>query len=183
MSNLKELTWEQHKAAERQPFVKVLLSGNINPKLYATYLWNQYIKYKELEQLADKYGLLKDLPQIKREQKIYSDFLELWTYSEDPITLPSTRSYLKSLRIISNKQHLFAHIYVHHMGDLSGGQMIAKRVPGGGRMYSFQSSIEDLKTTIRSKCTDNMAEEAKNCFNYAIKLFQELDELDIPNYA
>ena len=61
MNNLKELTWEQHKAAERQPFVKVLLSGNINPKLYATYLWNQYIKYKELEHLADKYGLLKDL--------------------------------------------------------------------------------------------------------------------------
>ena len=42
MSNLKELTWEHHKNAERQDFVKVLMSGNISPELYATYLYNQH---------------------------------------------------------------------------------------------------------------------------------------------
>jgi hypothetical protein len=35
MSNLKDLTWEHHKDAERQEFVKVLMSGKINPDLYA----------------------------------------------------------------------------------------------------------------------------------------------------
>ena len=36
--SLKDLTMEHHKDAERQDFVKVLMSGNINPDLYATYL-------------------------------------------------------------------------------------------------------------------------------------------------
>ena len=45
MSNLKDLTKDVHRDAERQGFVKVLMSGNINPKLYATYLWNQHNRY------------------------------------------------------------------------------------------------------------------------------------------
>ena len=41
MLDIKELTWEYHKNAERQDFVRLLLSGNIDEKLYATYLYNQ----------------------------------------------------------------------------------------------------------------------------------------------
>ena len=37
MSNLKELTWEHHKNAERQEFASLMMSGKINPDLYATY--------------------------------------------------------------------------------------------------------------------------------------------------
>ena len=70
MSNLKDLTWEHHKDAERQQFVKVLMSGKINPELYATYLWNQHKKYDLLEALAGASGLLDDLPDIRRKQRI-----------------------------------------------------------------------------------------------------------------
>ena len=34
MYDIKELTLEEHKNAERQEFVKILMSGEINPKLY-----------------------------------------------------------------------------------------------------------------------------------------------------
>ena len=47
--SLKDLTWDHHKNAERQEFVKVLMSGKINPELYATYLWNQHKKYDLLD--------------------------------------------------------------------------------------------------------------------------------------
>ena len=40
MLDIKELTLEQHKNAERQEFVKILMSGNIDKQLYATYLYN-----------------------------------------------------------------------------------------------------------------------------------------------
>ena len=53
MSNLKDLTWEHHKDAERQSFVKVMLSGKINPELYATYLWNQHRNTIYLKLLQD----------------------------------------------------------------------------------------------------------------------------------
>ena len=177
MSNIKELTWEHHKAAERCGFVKILLSGSIDPKLYATFLWNQYIKYTELEKLADKYGLLKGIETVKRKDSIYADFLELWTLKHKPPTFSSTTDYIHHIRQLQNKQHIFAHIYVHHMGDLSGGQMIAKRVPGSCTMYDFDGDVNEIKNEIRSRCKDSMAQEAKMCFEFAIKQFNEMSKL------
>jgi heme oxygenase len=183
MSNLKELTWEHHKAAERCGFVKILLSGNINPELYATYLWNQYLKYSELEEQANKYHLLNNLHGIERKEKIYSDFLELWEKKEIPVQLKSTTDFISHIRKIKNKSHIFAHVYVMHMGDLSGGQMIAKRVPGAGKMYHFHRDANELKNIIRSKTTDDMASEAKICFDFSIKQFNELEKLNIAHYS
>ena len=40
-------------------------------------------------------------------------------------------------------------------------------------MYDFDN-VEFLKQTVREKLTDDMAEEAKVCFNYAIRLFEEI---------
>ena len=48
MSNLKELTWEHHKNAERQKFVKELMSGNILKERYATLLFNLHPHYLEM---------------------------------------------------------------------------------------------------------------------------------------
>ena len=56
--SLKDLTKEHHTNAETQPFVKVLFSGNIDPKLYATYLKNQHPMYEILEVCAMPHGLL-----------------------------------------------------------------------------------------------------------------------------
>ena len=50
--SLKELTYEHHRNAERQEFVKVLMSGSIDPKLYATFLYNQYVNYNIQEVLV-----------------------------------------------------------------------------------------------------------------------------------
>ena len=41
MYDIKDLVWEEHKNAERQEFVKTLMSGTIEKELYATYLYNQ----------------------------------------------------------------------------------------------------------------------------------------------
>lgn len=184
MSNLKELTKEEHTNAERQAFVKVLMSGRINPKLYATYLWNQHKKYDILEAMAMVQGLLNDFPTIRRKMKIEEDFLELWEDKEHPpVIVPSTLEYINHMRsIMTDPDKLMAHIYVLHMGDLSGGQMIAKRAPGQGRMYQFEGDIQDIKEKIRAKTNDGMAEEAKFVFQSSTKLFQEIMELDIEHY-
>ena len=182
MSNIKELTWEHHKKAERCGFVKVLLSGEINPELYATFLWNQYLKYTELEELADKYNLLDGIETVKRKDFILSDFLELWKQKQNPITFESTNDYISHIRQIRNKQHIFAHVYVHHMGDLSGGQLISKRVPGQCKMYKFMCDTQELKDQIRARTTDKMSDEASICFQYAIKTFEEIEQLEMPLY-
>jgi hypothetical protein len=60
--------------------------------------------------------------------------------------------------------------------------MIARKVPGEGRMYQFEGDIQDIKEKIRAKIHDGMAEEAKYVFGSSTKLFQELMELDIEHY-
>ena len=182
--SLKDLTWEHHKDAERQQFVKVLMSGKINPELYATYLWNQHKKYDLLEALAGANGLLHDLPGISRKHRIEKDYLELWKEVNPPALTQSTRDYIMHMKYIMHDSNaLMAHVYVLHMGDLSGGQMIAKKVPGAGTMYKFDTDKNKLKNAIRERTNDDMAEEAKYVFTSATNLFKELMELEIELYS
>jgi thiaminase len=39
MNDIRQLTLQEHKNAENQPFVQTLMSGQIPPDLYATYLF------------------------------------------------------------------------------------------------------------------------------------------------
>ena len=140
MSNLKELTKEQHTNAERQAFVKVLMSGKINPKFYAAYLWNQHKKYDLLEALATgTRPTSTTCRDIRRKQAIEDDFLELWTRPESPAIVPSTEAYIMHMKdLLTDPDSIMAHIYVLHMGDLSGGQMIARKAPGAGTYVSVR---------------------------------------------
>lgn len=177
--SLKELTYEQHRRAETRPFVKVLFGGSIEPKLYATYLKNQHLMYDILEACAMPHGLFDGIPEIRRAPAILEDFIELWGDSTDaPKICPVVDEYLKYiLSIKDDPKKLMAHIYVRHMGDLSGGQMIAKRVPGSGKYYQFGDEPEKIKEQIRTKLDDSMADEAKVCFDFAAKLFENMMEL------
>jgi heme oxygenase len=173
--SLRELTKEAHTNAERQEFVKILFSGNINPKLYATYLKNQHPMYEILEVCAMPHGILNSMPDVCRASKINADFTELWDEADGEVTiLPITEKYIKYiLSIKDDPVKLMAHIYVRHMGDLAGGQMIAKKVPGAGQMYQF-ADPDALKVAIREKINDNMADEAKVCFEYATEFFRQM---------
>jgi len=178
--SLRELTKDAHTNAERQEFVKILFSGKINPKLYATFLKNQHPCYEILEVCAMMHpGLLSDMPDIRRSPKINDDFEELWSADNKdvPEILPVVKKYMDHIMSIKDDpKKLMAHIYVRHMGDLAGGQMIAKKVPGLGKMYQFEDP-EALKTAIRAKIDDSMADEAKVCFEFATQMFKEMMEL------
>lgn len=172
--SLKELTWEEHRNAETRPFVKVLFSGNVDPQLYATYLYNQFPMYEILEVCTMPHAVLNDVPGILRSKAIRADFEELWQGENKPPLCPVVNDYIKHIiDIKDDPKRLMAHIYVRHMGDLAGGQMIAKRVPGSGNYYKFDN-VDDLKTKIRAKVSDDMVEEAKLCFRYAARLFDEM---------
>jgi len=176
--SLRDLTKEAHTNAERQEFVKILFSGTIDPKLYATFLKNQHPCYELLEVFAMVHGLLNGLPDIRRAPAILSDFQELWSDDDgDAQMLPVVKQYLDHIMSIKDDpKKLMAHIYVRHMGDLAGGQMISKKVPGSGRMYQFKDP-EALKAAIRERISDDMADEAKICFEFATQLFKEMMEL------
>jgi heme oxygenase len=174
--SLKEITKDLHTAAEKTKFAKLLLNGNISRDEYANYLYQMLAIYDPIEFLAEEQGLLANLPGIKRISKIYQDYLELkdnklFTLSKETLAY---HMYLLELGNDPERRHLIkAHMYVRHMGDLFGGQYIAKAVPGEGRFYQFDD-VEGLKTAIRAELTDDLGDEARVAFEWAIKIMKEL---------
>ena len=175
---LKELTMEQHSNAERQKFASILMSGKIPKISYLRYLFNQFACYNALES-HDEFTLphldLKrcsyieqDIDELKKDLGI--DRLE----SLDIILTDSTLHYIKYVKQnIKTQDDFMAHIYVRYLGDLRGGQMIAKKTPGSGKYYNFTNPHE-LAQSIYMHLNDDMAEEAKKVFNFATKLFIEM---------
>jgi len=177
MLKLRELTMEQHKNAERSSFAKKLVSGEVSPSMYVVYLYNMGYVYHILETVASQAGVLTGLSAIRRAEHIWSDYEEL-VVNEKPVLLNTVQDYMDYVIGMRNdKERLLAHLYVRHMGDMSGGQIIAKKVPGQGRYYKFKS-VDKLKDKLRERLNNDMAEEAKIAFDFANDIFIELDGLD-----
>lgn len=172
MNKLKELTLEAHRNAERQEFAKIMLSGKITPELYHQYLYNQYHIYRALEEKID----IPEIEDIKRYKLIGKDISELekeYNIISTVSLCNTTLDYVRYIQNLDDHTKLLAHLYVRHFGDMYGGQIIKKRVPGSGYMYDFEN-VEELKSKVRSMLSDDMEEEAKKCFQYATQLFKEL---------
>ena len=84
MYDIKELTWEYHKNAERQAFVKVLMSGEIPEKLYAVFLYNQLQCYAALEKYAQENSLFRTTVGLQRAEHLLYDFNALWKDEKKP---------------------------------------------------------------------------------------------------
>jgi len=178
---LKDLVHDVHTKAENEAFAKLLMSGNITPTQYAAYLYNQEQAYRVLEAQADKHGILDSIPEIRRADKIKEDFKTVRFMrvikpgAEDPTRrLPSIQNYINYVNEGLTEDQCWAHIYVRHFGDMYGGNMISKRITFmEHQMYTFDGKKE-LITDVRSKLSDDMADEAVLVFDYAIKLFKDL---------
>ena len=177
--SLREITKDLHTDAERTEFAKLLLGGNISKEQYANYLWQMVLIYPPIEMGNSLQGHFKNLPDIERAWSIYQDFVELAGKEHDHKWLPSTIAYhnylLELLNDPARKYLIKAHLYCRHMGDLYGGQIIAKRVPGQGRFYKFKDP-EKLKEQIRAELTDDLGDEARIAFEWAIKIMRELND-------
>ena len=176
-SKLKELTWENHKKAERMSHARKLLKG-MDPEEYHMFVYNQYVQYRALEKIARSRGLLEGIEGICRASAMATDMQELehdhHIKRDKKMLCNVVMEYVDYLESLDN-DGIIAHIYVRHFGELHGGQMIKKRAPGSGTMYDFvdpKRIIED----VREKLHDDMAPEANRCFQFAMQLFEELEE-------
>lgn len=179
MSNLKDLTWEHHKKAERTNFVHRMLKKELTPYQYYVYLSNQFLMYTVLEEHASNIGVLSGIEDIKRGVAMCKDLQE---FEKEygfgiPVHLKSTSEYMQYIfKISDDPDKLLAHIYVRHMGDLSGGQIIKRYVPGNGEFYKFNEDVDVLKEKIRAKLHDGLADEAKKCFDMVTAFMEELEQ-------
>ena len=171
---LRDLVKDVHTDAEKSPWANLLMSGNITKPQYAGYLYQQEMIYRALEIRAGTLGILDEIPGIARRSKIASDFLNLNVIGP-MVPTPSTLEYCTYVKDISQQQ-CWAHIYVRHFGDMYGGSMIAKVIPGDGEMYQFEEKGKLIKY-VREKLSDDMQDEARLVFKYATRLFKELEDV------
>lgn len=174
--SLREAIAEKHDKAENHRFVKLLFSGQMPRGIYADYLFNQYLAYAKLEILADRFGLLDGIEPIKRAALMEDDMLDL---AQPAMLHRSTSLYIDYLDTVP-REKLLAHVYVRHFGDMYGGQMLKRVVPGQGKMYEFGNRAELISRT-RERLTEDLGDEANKVFDFVLALFDELaDAHDIP---
>jgi heme oxygenase len=75
---------------------------------------------------------------------------------------------------ITEHNDLVAHMYVRYLGDLNGGQIFAKLIPGSGTMFQFENK-EELTNNFRAKLNDNMGAEACVAFDFNIAIVKEFN--------
>lgn len=168
--SLREAIKPQHEAAEHHPFTVMLLSGEMPVETYANYLYNHLYIYQAIEQRIKAVGMFSKYPEMFRVNHIFNDLDEL---DADTLTLcKSTYACLDRIAHVSNKD-LMAYFYLYHMADMYGGQMIKKAVPGSGTRFDYENRTE-LIAEIRKYLTDDLAEEAKIAFGFALDMFDEL---------
>lgn len=177
MSTLKELTAEVHAEAENQPFIKSIFAGNVDKSKYTSYVYQLMNLYAILESYGDDHFIFYGMEDLKRAKAAELDWTELVGDSKWQHTLnASTVKYMNYITSIKDDpKKLLAHIYVRHMGDLFGGQMLAKLTPGNGQMYKFED-VPKLIGLVRSKVDVSLADEAIVAFKHNIEMVKEYND-------
>lgn len=178
MSTLKELTAEVHAEAESQPFIKSIFAGNVDREKYTDYVYQLFHVYGLMETLASKHRIFDGMENLKRANAAQRDWSELCEGITTTIfrIKESTLNYLQYLDSIKDDpKKLLAHVYVRHMGDMFGGQQLAKLTPGNGHMYKFED-IPSLIKTVRSKLDVSLADEAIIAFRHNIEMVKEYND-------
>ena len=170
--NLKELTKDKHTVVEQTKFMQAVMNKSMPADVWANFTYNKMLWMGCIEARARADGLLDDLVGIDRSYKLYEDAREMLN-GNYPRPKQVTQDYQRYLLDLEPGK-VAAHLYVWHMGDLSGGQMIKKILPYPHRNLEF-NNVEDLRTQIRSKLSNDLADEANVAFDWAIKIMQEYD--------
>ena len=134
-ARIRRATMAEHRVAETRGFISRLMAGTVPPAGFAQ-LTAQYLAiYRELEAAADRMradpvaGAFAD-PALARVPALEADLAHLYGpgWQAAITTLPATERYADRLRehCRTSPAHFIAHHYVRYLGDLSGGQLIAR---------------------------------------------------------
>ncbi|QTX04313.1 heme oxygenase (biliverdin-producing) [Agromyces archimandritae] len=121
-----------HKDAENRGFIVDLMGGKLSLAEYTRYLAQYAWIYEALEARGSRSGDPKVFdPGLARLAAIEADLVALGAadWRDAHPMLPATRDYVEHLRELAGDDvRYLAHHYTRYLGDLSGGQAIAKLV-------------------------------------------------------
>jgi heme oxygenase (biliverdin-producing, ferredoxin) len=192
---MREGSQKQHDAAERSPFIRELLHGNLNEDAYVDYLLRLRVVYAALE---DAVRIHRDDPLVA---VVYDPALErlpaidadLHRWAGDPprkLNSPAADAYGGRLENTDSGGALLAHHYTRYLGDLSGGRVIGRALDRvfnlggvGLALYDFPMRPKPYKDAYRARLDaldlqteqfDEVVSEVQIAFRLNQALFDEL---------
>jgi heme oxygenase len=199
-ARLKQGTLRTHRAAENVVFVRDFMAGQISKELYTLMLVNLTHIYEALEESWD--ACAARLPtltyaELRRTEALRADVAAFSGMPADQalaeiLPTPAVLEYVARLRELRTMPDLLvAHAYTRYLGDLSGGQVLAKAVRS---TFGEDSSVEFYEFPIESahnfkqqyrrnmdalrpsaEVAEHIVEEANVAFLYNMMMFQDLD--------
>ena len=200
---LRTHTAQAHEEAEHSTFMNDLLTGKLDAQAFIKLQEQSWLFYTALEAAARACaedsraaGLLDSRLERKEALEADLDKLHQNTAWRDNVTATAaTASYVERLESIEaekNFPRLVAHHYVRYLGDLSGGQVIARMVTreygvadeslsfyrfedlGKLKPYkdNYRAELDALALTAEERAA--LLDEASDAFRFNQRVFQAL---------
>jgi len=166
--DLREAVRDNHQAAEKTRWSQMMIGGDMRIEQYAAMLYNMLPIYTELERT----GLIAK-PEVLRASLVQAD-LDALGGTTHGLTL-STVYYTRYLETLDDDAR-WAHIYVHYLGNMHGGQLIGRRLPGQHTHLLF-NDLQGCIDYVRANLGNVSAAEANTAFEWTIKVYDELYNL------
>lgn len=133
VDRMKKETWNEHEASKDSNFAKGIMSGEFGKRGFIEWQKALYPIYVKLETILKKNRKdpvlhVFDHRKLDRADCIYADLQKLGSDPIlDPSQLKSIVPYVAAIEKASAvPQRLMAYHYTRYMGDMNGGQVIAR---------------------------------------------------------
>lgn len=200
-ARLRECTTAAHENAEQSPFMVHLLEGRLSHAAVADYTGQLRFIYDALEAAVRANGRLGGIAdeRLERTTALDRDLAELVGpgWREELSAAPATTAYVERLGELGERGDqlgLIAHHYVRYLGDLAGGQIIARMLrrnygvrEEGVNFYDFSGigKIKPYRDEYRARLdrldlgeadTARLVDEANRAFACNGMVFRDLAE-------
>jgi heme oxygenase (biliverdin-producing, ferredoxin) len=152
-TRLRAATRVEHERTESSPFITALLDGRLDRDAYVALLGQSYLFYSTLEEAGRSWQDDEIVGPFVSAELVRGSALEAdltclsgVDWREGLASLPATQRYVERLREVcfTSRTAFVAHHYTRYLGDLSGGQIIRRKLASiyglttdGVRFYIF----------------------------------------------
>ena len=172
MSILREYTRDSHVLVESTKFMRAIFERKLPLQLWYDFMYQKSLFYEVIEDTAEASKFTEDMLEINKQNDLRT---ELSAQSETFHYRDATVKYYQYLNTIPiEDRRILAHLYVWHMGDMYGGQMINRVLGTNSASLTFTNRAL-LIQKLEQKLDIDLVSEANIAFEWANKILQSYD--------